>query len=243
MSGQQIEFLPSGDTALTVQFGYEIDKTLNSRIMAMSQKLSDANIAGVLEIVPTYRSMLVHYDPLLLTQADLIKHLEPLIDTSVENTSNKASHWQIPVCFTPEFAPDLNHVAKAANMKQADVIAAVLGTTHHVYMLGFAPGQPYMGDLPPQLKIPRRENPVPRIEKGSLVTATGLTIIYPVANPTGWHVIGRTPVDIFDLSRPEPVLLSPGDKVTLTEIDSAEFARIQDEVTTGNFDITALART
>lgn len=233
MSTPCVQYLPSGDTALTVQFGTAIDKTLNRRIMALSQLISAAQIPGLLEILPTYRSMLIHYNPLIISQADLISRIDPLMDSSVELDEEASAHWQIPICFDEEFAPDLNHVAAAAAMAADDVINTVLHVTYHIYMLGFAPGQPYMGDLPPSLNIPRRENPVPRIEKGSLVTATGLTIIYPFANPTGWHVIGRTPVEIFSLQRENPALFSPGDRVSLTAIDRQRFDDIKARVMKG----------
>ena len=116
----------------------------------------------------------------------------------------------------------------------------MLKVTHHVYMLGFAPGQPYMGDLPPALNIPRRENPVARVEKGSVVTATGLTIIYAVPNPTGWHVVGRTPVEIFNLAREEAILFKPGDKVRLSRIERDEFDELTAQVDDGSFDMTRL---
>ena len=118
----------------------------------------------------------------------------------------------------------------------------MLDTPHHVYMIGFAPGQPYMGDLPAALNIPRRENPVPRVEKGALVTATGLTIIYAVPNPTGWHVVGRTPVEIFSPDREEPILFTPGDRVTLRRIGRNEFDELAAMVGDGNFDIASLRR-
>ena len=245
MAKGSVKFLSSGDTALTVQFGTEISKELNNRIMALSHLLEQAEIDGVRELVPTYRSLLVHYDPLAVTREALTSSLGPLIERSFSGedfagADNEARHWQIPICFDGAFASDLEAVSAEAGLSPEEVISLMLETTHHVYMLGFAPGQPYMGDLPDVLDIPRRKDPVPRIEQGSLVTATGLSIIYSFSNPTGWHVIGRTPIALFSLERTEPVLLSAGDKVTLRRISEVEFSEIESAVGDGSFDIEGL---
>ena len=240
MATPEVQYLSSGDTALTIQFGTEIERELNSRIVALSHSIAQAAIPGVSETLPTYRSLLVNYDPLVVTREQLVAKLRPLLDSPPDAGDAAPAHWQIPVCFDNAFAPDLAHVAAASGMDEDAVIAAMVEVTHHVYMLGFAPGQPYMGDLPPVLNIPRRENPVARVEKGSLVTATGLTIIYAVPNPTGWHVVGRTPVEIFNLARDEAILFKPGDKVRLRRIERDEFNAVSAQVTDGSFDMSGL---
>ena len=177
MAAPEVQYLSSGDTALTVQFGTVIERELNSRIVALGHSIAKAAIPGVSETLPTYRSLLVNYDPLVLSRDQLVARLQPLVDSPPDADDAAPARWQVPVCFDSELAPDLAHVAGASGMSEAQVIKAMLDVTHHVYMLGFAPGQPYMGDLPPALNIPRREDPVPRVEKGSVATATGLTII------------------------------------------------------------------
>lgn len=240
MASSEVQYLSSGDTALTVQFGTGIERDLNSRIIALGNSIKKAAIAGVSETLPTYRSLLVNYDPLVVTRDELVAQLQPLIDCPPEADDAAPVHWQIPVCFDSGFAPDLAHVAAASGMSEDEVIERILEVTHHVYMLGFAPGQPYMGDLPPALNIPRRENPVARVEKGSVVTATGLTIIYAVPNPSGWHVVGRTPVEIFNLAHEEAILFKPGDKVLLRRIERDEFDALTAQVNDGSFDMTGL---
>lgn len=235
-----VAFLPSGDTALTVEFGASVDRHLSAAILALHRALAAAEVPGLVETVPSYRSLLIHYDPLIVAQRDLIDVLEPLLASAAEATARPGTHWFLPVCFEPAFATDLDRVATATGQTVADVVGALTTTVHHVYMIGFAPGQPYMGDLPAALSLPRRTTPVPRIEKGAVATAMGLTIVYSMANPTGWHVVGRTPVDLFDLARPEPVLLTPGDAVSLVAIDSAAFADIDAAVTAGSFDLDTL---
>lgn len=248
MNIEKVEYLSSGDTALTVQFGTEINAQLNNMVLQLHRYVMAAGINGILETVPTYRSLLVHYDPLILSQGRLITALNSLMEklespsdnALVDSTEAQINHWQFPICFDEEFAPDLPFVSDALGRTAETIINSFLKVTHHVYMLGFAPGQPYMGGLPKELSIPRRENPIPRIHEGSLVTATGMTIIYSVANPTGWHIIGRTPIRLFDINRKPAILLNPGDQVRLTAVSRQDYEQILYQVQDGSFDVNRL---
>ena len=232
-----VEFLPSGDAGLTVQFGHDIDRELSRQIMALRAAVDGMALPGVIETVPSYRSLLIHYDPLLVRQAALIAAIEPMLTHLDEGQEVRARRFTLPLCCEGDFAPDLPHVARFASMGPDEVIDVVTSIEHFVYMLGFAPGLPYMGDLPKSLDIPRKETPAKRVEKGSVLVATGLTIIYPSVNPTGWHVIGRCPVPIFDLERADPVLLSPGDRVRFRRVGQVEFDEIKAQVADGAFDL------
>jgi inhibitor of KinA len=230
-----VAFLPSGDCGLTIEFGLEIDRDLSRQIMALRAAVEEAGFEGIVETVPTYRSLLVHYDPLRTSQADLIAVIEPLVAGLGDHPVSQARHWTLPICFEADFAPDLDDVAQQTGIEREAVIAMLTATEHFIYMLGFAPGLPYMGDLPQALSIPRREVPIPRAEKGSVLIATGLTIIYPVANPTGWHVVGRTPVPIFDVHKEDPVLFSPGDFVCFERVGLKDFEAIEQTVARGSY--------
>ena len=232
-----VSFLPCGDTGLTVQFGFEIDRQLSQQIMALRLVIDDAEIEGVVETVPTYRSLLVHYDPLLTTQAELIAQVEPLVGRLDAIADTRAHEWELPICFEADLAPDLDNVAAFAGQSREEVMATLTSIEHFVYMLGFAPGLPYMGDLPEVLNIPRKKVPVKKVAKGSVMVATGLTLIYPTDNPTGWHVVGRCPVPVFDLRREAPVLVAPGDRVRFKAIEMAQFREIEDQVADGRYDI------
>lgn len=236
-----VQFLASGDTGLTVQFGFDVDRALSAQIMALRAAVDDAGLAGVIETVPTYRSLLVHYNPIETSQSKLIAALKPMIAQLDSGKNDKARTFSLPLCWEGDFATDLTHVADFAKMSPEEVISVITQTDYFIYMLGFAPGMPYMGDLPEALNIPRKKVPVKRVEKGSVMVATGLTVIYPSANPTGWHVVGRCPVPVFDLARADPVLLSPGDRVRFRAVDGAEFADIEGRVAEGCFDLEELA--
>jgi KipI family sensor histidine kinase inhibitor len=135
--------------------------------------------------------------------------------------------WRVPVCYEGEFAPDLAEVARLTGLTPDEVVVLHSGTRFHVYMLGFLPGFPYLGDLPERLALPRRADPRLRVPAGSISIATSLTAIYPYESPGGWHLIGATPIRLFDAERPCPALLAPGDAVIFDPVDRAAFASMR----------------
>lgn len=233
-----VKFLPSGDCGLTVQLGDGVDREISRRIMCLRAIVEHDTIPGIVETVPTYRSLMIHYNPLLTSQSALIDALGRALAAVEIEKIRSANHWHLPVCFHGEdFAPDLGHVAEWAETSVASVVDTISSIMHFVYMIGFAPGQPYMGDLPKSLAIPRRKEPVQGIPAGSVLIATGLTIIYPIGNPTGWYVVGRCPVPIFDAGAETPFLFRPGDNVSLYPVDRDEYTRIETQVSAGGYEI------
>ena len=223
-----IEFLPCGDCAISVQFGTTVDRPLSRRVLALHAALGRHDLPGVVETVPTFRSLMVHYDPLHTSHANLRAAIEPLAEAAAADETTGA-HLRLPVCYEPSLAPDIADVAAMAKISPQDVARLHSRTTHYVYALGFAPGQPYMGDLPEQLHLPRRKDPRGEVATGTVAIATGLTVVYPFANPCGWHVIGRTPMALFDHARTPPNLVSPGDMVECYSIGLDDFERLQAE--------------
>src|SRR5439155_12189609 len=148
-----------------------------------------------------------------------------------------ATLWRVPVCYDPEFAPDLDEVARLTGLSPGEVVALHSATRYHVYMLGFLPGFPYMGDLPAQFALPRRADPRVRVPAGSIAIATTLTAIYPYESPGGWHLIGATPIRLFDPERAQPALFAPGDAVQCEPVDPAAFASIQKGVDDGSYQV------
>jgi inhibitor of KinA len=228
-----VRFLSVGDTALAVEFGDAIDRALSRRVLRLYTALRAARLEGLIETVPTFRSLLVHYNPLATSRAKLEPELERLVDSDAEGAET-GRLWRIPVCYEGEFAPDLDEVAHRVGLSPAVVVRLHSDVCYHVYMLGFLPGFPYMGDLPPSLALPRRAEPRVRVPAGSISIATSLTAIYPFESPGGWHLIGTTPFKFFDGSRTPPALLAPGDRVRFEPIDGTAFARIKGAVDTGN---------
>lgn len=217
--------VPSGDTALVVEFGDTIDRAINARVIALADCIRRARIDGVVEMVPTFRSLMVHYDPMVLLHAELVQRVEALL-AGLTTVEVQRRTWVLPTCYGGELSPDLDEVAQRTGLSTDDVISVLSAGTYHVYCIGFLPGWPYMGDLPEKLSLPRRENPRVKVPMGAVCIAQQLTGIYPLESPGGWHLLGRTPVRMFDKRRAKPVLLSPGDQVRYEPISRAVFDRL-----------------
>jgi KipI family sensor histidine kinase inhibitor len=218
-------FLNSGDTALLVEFGDRADRRLSALVLALDERLAAAKLPGVVETVPTLRSLTVHYDPAITTQDGLRARIQSML-AGLEGRQAQGRSWTIPVCYDPAVGPDVDDVAKRTGRTTKGVAELHASVCYRVYMLGFLPGQPYMGDLPDPLHLPRRENPRTAVPPGSVAVATTMTTIYPLESPGGWHLIGRTPVRLFDASSEHPVLLGPADDVTFKPIPLTEFERL-----------------
>jgi len=227
-----VRFLSVGDRALSVEFGDAIDRALSREVLRLDRVIRAARPAGVVETVPTFRSLLVHYDPLATSRADLERAIALLLDRD-DGADSDGRLWRVPVCYEGEFAPDLAEVARLTKLAPADVVALHSGVRYHVYMLGFLPGFPYMGDLPAALELPRRADPRLRVPSGSIAIATALTAIYPYESPGGWHLVGATPIRFFDPARNPPSLLAAGDAVLFNPIDPDAFAAIRMAVDNG----------
>ena len=221
-SSPQARFLPGGDTALVVEFGDRVDQTLSGLVLALAHRLEVAAIPGVIETVPTFRSLMVHYDPLQLRRAELKRHLAPLLD-GLEGIESAGRHWRIPACYDASLGLDLADVAARTGLSVAQVAERHSGAVHHVYMMGFLPGLPYLGGLPPEFELPRRENPRIKVPSGAIAVAIAMTVIYPLESPGGWHVLARTPAPLWDMRRNPPALLAAGDKVVFDPISLSEY--------------------
>jgi len=232
-----VQYLAAGDSALIVEFGNAIDKSLVDAVASLrahvTQLQASEQLPGVLETVPTFRSLAIIIDPLRTSidsvQQTLEKHPA---STQVENTQT-ASAWRLPVCYHKDFGPDIDSVAKATGLSADEVIARHNQTQYQVYLLGFQPGYGFLGDTHPALHLPRRTEPRVRIPKGSVAIAMKLTCVYPWESPGGWHLLGQCPVPMFDASAPRPTLLSPTDKVRFEPVSPAEFESIKNDCERG----------
>jgi inhibitor of KinA len=218
--------LPAADSALVIEFGSAIDRRISYRVLALAETLTGAALPGATEIVATFRSLSVNYDSLLTSGAELEQAIRTLMQHS--GTSSRVRRlWDIPVCYDLSHAPDIAEVAKSVGLSVAEVAALHAGTEYHVYMIGFVPGYPYMGDLPAKLRLPRRLDPRTRVPPGSLAIATSTTAVYPYESPGGWHLIGTSPVRFFDPDSLKGALLGPGDAVKFRAVTAAEFSSIR----------------
>jgi inhibitor of KinA len=210
-----------GDAAVTIEFGQTIGREVSDLVLAARTAIVAAGIPGVREYVPTFRSLTVHFDPAAIGFADLTARIGGLDLSDMANAA-PGQIWTVPVVYD---GPDLAALAQAAGLSAAEAAALHASADYHVYMLGFLPGFAYLGDLPEPLRRPRLEVPRTRVPAGSVAVADTLTAIYPVQSPGGWHLIGRTPLCLFDHLADPPSLFAPGDSVRFRAIDAAEFER------------------
>lgn len=227
-------FRACGDGALVVEFGDRIERGLSEAVLGLDARLGARALPGVIETVPTYRSLLIEYDPLVLPPEEL----EAAVDAALEGEDldrRPARRFELPVCYEPEVAPDLKEVADRAGLDPDAVVRLHTGVDFHVYMIGFLPGFPYMGDLPEPLVQPRRQEPRVRLPAGSVAIATRMTAIYPIESPGGWHLIGSCPVRLFTPENDPPALLAPGDTVRFKAIDGRALARLTAAVAAGDY--------
>ena len=215
--------LPVGDSAVTVEFEERIDVEINQRVLALAGRIDRAALPGVREVVPTYRSATVYFDPLRTDVAQLMEQLRVEAHQAQPAEQGEARLIRVPVCYGGAFGPDLGTVAVHARMTEAQVIECHSSRTYRVFMLGFVPGFAYMATVDPRIAMPRRRTPRVRVAAGSIGIAGAQTGIYPLDTPGGWQLIGRTPVRTFDSHRSEPFLLRAGDSVRFHPIELADY--------------------
>lgn len=227
-----ISIEPLGETVLLLRFGERIDAALNARVHAAAATLRAAALPGVTDLVPAYATLALHYRPAIWSAAGgpAWRHLADAVmavfAAPPDRAAPVAATIEIPVCYGGEYGPDLDAVGRHCGLGAQAVIARHSGADYRVAMLGFAPGFPYLLGLDPALQTPRRAQPRLRVPAGSVAIGGAQTGIYPAELPGGWHLIGRTPLALFDPARDPPCLLAPGDRVRFRAIDAADFAAV-----------------
>ena len=235
----EIRFTTAGDTAFNVEFGEAIDRATNARVMALHARLKTAPPPGLVETVPTFRSLLVVYDPVATGRREMQAAVEAALAGSGAAAA-EGRRGRLPACYDPDLGTDLAELADGLGLTTARVAELHGSAEYFVYMLGFMPGFGYMGDLPAELERPRRTEPRVRVPAGSVAVAGRLTTVYPWESPGGWHLIGRCPVPLYDAGRADPVLLAAGDRVRFEEVDRTAFDGIAQAVAAGRFDPASL---
>jgi KipI family sensor histidine kinase inhibitor len=215
--------LPSGDSAITVEFSRHIDDVANRHVLALDRILTEQPVGGITETVPTYRSLLVHYDPLQIGFDALSEKLAALADQPVPPVA-RTRRWRIPVAYGGEHGADLEDVAKALKSTPDDIVARHIAGDYRVAMIGFTPGWSYLSGLDASLEMPRRQNPRLLTPAGTVSIGGVQTGVQCLAGPSGWHLLGRTAVRTYQLHRDPIFLLEPGDRVTFSVVDAKIFA-------------------
>ncbi|MGE5525690.1 MAG: 5-oxoprolinase subunit PxpB [Rhodospirillaceae bacterium] len=222
-----------GDRAFLIRLGDHPHPALSRRIATLRQRLLQAQPGGLDDAIAGFATLFIAYDPDVTTAAALADMARALIpgDENHERTRT----WTLPVCYDASLAPDLAAVAQATGLTGDEVVTLHASRSYTVYLIGFSPGFPYMGDVDARLMLPRREDPRPRVPSGSVAIATQYTAIYPQDTAGGWHLIGRTPVRLFDARSASPALLQPGDNVRFRPIALAEYEALRQDVDAGAY--------
>ena len=224
-------FLPAGESALSVEFGATIDPVSEARVLALDAALAAHPIPGVLETVPTYRALMVHFDPRVWRGEALAQKIDKIDVTHLPAPTSKT--WHIPACYEPPYSEDLAEAAGILGLAPDKVADLHAGAEYRVVMYGFAPGFVFLSGLPLALALSRRQTPRAPAPPGALTIAGGQALIASVAMPTGWYMLGRTPARTFDLARDPIFPLGIGDVVRFERIDAARFATLEAEAQAG----------
>lgn len=230
--------LPAGERGLVVEMGNVISPRVNGRVQRLAKRLSRRNLEGVIEVVPTYCSLLVTFDPLTLERSQLGEVIDRILaaETVAEAEQKREVRLvHVPVCYGGEFGPDLDYVGQHNGLSGEEVIAIHSSRPYLVYMLGFTPGFPYLGGMSGKIATPRLEKPRAKIPRGSVGIAGAQTGLYPVESPGGWRLIGRTPLNPFVPSAPNPFLFSAGDYLQFISISPDEYHALRRDVEAGLF--------
>ena len=231
----QFNAYPLGDSAIELLFGDRIDPAVHTKIRSFARLLEANAFTGLLEWVPAYTTLTIFYDPWLVSEGGafapysrVLEHLQTLDAVSSSVEPLVARQLDIPVCYGEDYGPDLETVARHTGLTPDEVIRLHTAPEYLVYMIGFAPGFPYLGGLDERLKTPRKETPRLKIPIGSVGIAGAQTGIYPLETPGGWQLIGRTPLQLFRLYAKPPSLLQAGDRIRFVSISPADFLKQQE---------------
>ncbi|WML28528.1 5-oxoprolinase subunit PxpB [Neobacillus sp. OS1-33] len=220
-----MDIQPLGDLAIRVCFGEGINETIHKQVQSFTSRLHFSKINGIVECVPAYHSVAIYYRPELISYTKLVAVVVNLCNTSVDVNILQPIVYEIPVYYGGKTGQDLPFVAQYHQMSEDEVINLHANKEYLIYLIGFVPGFPYLGGLSQQLSVPRLDHPRPRVPAGSVGIGGNQTGIYPSEVPSGWRIIGITPVNIFDLENPN--LISAGNYIKFFPITRNEYQRIK----------------
>jgi len=230
-----LRFLPAGDLAVSVEFAEEISVEVNTRVRALEFLIRQKGLTGVLETVPTFRSLLVYYDPHAVGYEALCEAIAELAPQASTAVLPPARTVELPCCYDTELGLDLEAAAKRLRLPVDELVRLHSAAEYLVYFIGFTPGLPYMAGMPERIHLPRLETPRTKVPAQSVGIGATQCCIYSVESPGGYWILGKTPLRLYDPEAPDPVLLRPGDRVRFRPIDRAEYERVTAQVETRTF--------
>ena len=231
------KILPAGDRALVAEFGDSIQEETNDLVHALEQKIEQGHISGITETVPTFRSLLIYYDPSIISGNKLRESVLSLCEHLESGKKENGRILEIPCCYGSHFGQDLPDSMEYTNLTMEEIISIHSSVDYKIYMLGFLPGFVYLGGLDKRIEMPRLKTPRTKIPKGAVGIGGNQTGVYPLDSPGGWRLIGSTPVDFYDPSREEPVLCRAGDYIRFVPITSCDYYDIRQMIQRGTYQL------
>ena len=235
---ENVKILTEGDTSILIAFKQEISPEVNAKIASTVKLLRQQNTPGIVDVIPAFASLLINYNPQVISYSELMRRLEALLRMDMDTESSAKRVYEIPVCYGGEFGPDLKNIAENAGLSEEEVIRLHSAPDYLIYMLGFLPGFCYLGGLDERIHTPRLANPRKAIPAGSVGIGGSQTGIYPMESPGGWQLMGMTPVKTYDPDREVPILVNAGEYIHFCPVSREEFDRIKAEVDAGTYEVT-----
>lgn len=232
---QNIRILTAGDSSILIEFGKEINPEINGKITSLVQLMKEQHIEGVVDMIPAFCTLLVNYDPRVITYEEIRDRMEKLLKIETRASESRRRVYEIPVCYGGEYGPDIENIAEHAGLSVEEVIRIHSSRDYLIYMLGFLPGFCYLGGLDERIHTPRLANPRIKINAGSVGIGGSQTGIYPLDSPGGWQLMGMTPVKTYDPERELPILVEAGDYIRFVPVDESEYKRIKELVERGEY--------
>ena len=234
---QNVKILIEGDSSVLIVFGDAISTEINQRITATVKLIKEQRIEGIVDMIPAFASLLINYNPLVISYSALRRRLERILRMEIRGEAAAKRVYEIPVCYGGEFGPDLDQIAAHAGLTPQEVVDIHSSRDYLIYMLGFLPGFCYLGGLDERIHTPRLSSPRLRIPSGSVGIGGSQTGIYPMDSPGGWQLMGMTPVKTYDPQRETPILVQAGDYIRFRPVDRAEYDAIAAQVAHGTYQV------
>lgn len=232
----ETKYLISGDRAIVIEFGNKISEKINSKVRAMMIAIDKKNIAGIVEMIPTYRSLMIHYNPLKVDFYFLCKELKSVEKQLDDIEIPLPEVIEIPTLYGGDYGVDIENVAKHNGLTVDEVVKIHTSKEYLIYMLGFTPGFPYLGGMDERIATPRLKTPRTKISGGSVGIAGSQTGIYPIDSPGGWQLIGKTPLKLYDPYREKPILLQSGNYIKFVPIDEQTYIKIEEAIKNNTYE-------
>ncbi len=232
-----MKIYPVGDMALSVDFGNVISEEINEKVMQLEHVLQEEKIPGILEMLPSYRALLVRYNPAELSYAQLSEKIGKAQERggSQETHSRRKTIRLIPCCYGGRYGEDLKGMETLTGLSEQEIIAIHSGTDYKIYMLGFLPGFVYLGGMDERIAASRLDVPRVAIPAGSVGIGGKQTGVYPIASPGGWRLIGSTPVRFYDPAAKKPILCSAGEYIRFVPVSESEYEKIAADIAAGTY--------